>query len=212
MITKRLYLAAAVAAATLASTAVAFAQPGIATNAVNVRSGPGTNYAKLGALSAGEIVDVQQCQGSWCYVDRSAGKDGWVSKNYLQPYQPSGNSGGGNKKPDIPFSFGMTIGPGGPNISIGIGNAPPPPAPVTPRVCFFKGNNYSGAQFCVAPGTNDPQLMGGWDDSISSIQVQGGAQVTVCTNFWYAGSCTTTASSQPSLGAYNNAISSFQAF
>ena len=114
---------------------------------------------------------------------------------------------------DIPFNFGVTVGPGGPSFSFGIGDAPPPaPVPVTPEVCFFKGNNFSGAQFCVNPGDDDATLPGGWNDSISSISIEGGAQVTVCKDFWYAGSCTTYSNDKPSLGSYNNAISSYQAF
>ncbi len=47
--------------------------------------GPGTDYAKLGALKAGEVVEVEECKGSWCFVDRQSGKDGWVAANYLKP-------------------------------------------------------------------------------------------------------------------------------
>jgi hypothetical protein len=210
MTIKTIVLASASAAIVLLSTAAAFAQPGVATGAVNVRTGPGTGYAKVGTLSAGEYVDVKQCQGSWCFVDRNSGTDGWVSANYLQPAnaqpQPQAND-------DIPFNFGVTVGPGGPSISFGIGNGPlPAPIPVAAEVCFFKGNNFSGAQYCVSPGDSDPSLPGGWDNSISSITVDGGAQVTVCKNTWYGGSCTTTSNDKSSLGSYNNAISSFQAF
>ncbi|OYX01034.1 MAG: hypothetical protein B7Z15_19880, partial [Rhizobiales bacterium 32-66-8] len=200
MTIKRITVASATAAIVLLSTAAAFAQPGVATGSVNVRTGPGTGYAKVGTLSAGEYVDVKQCQGSWCFVDRNSGTDGWVSKNYLAatngPAQPANN--------DIPFNFGVTVGPGGPSFSFGIGDAPPPaPVPVTPEVCFFKGNNFSGAQFCVSPGDDDPTLPGGWNDSISSISLDGGAQVTVCKNFWYGGACTTYSNDKPSLGSYN---------
>ena len=211
MTIKKIAIASVSAAAVLLSTAAAFAQPGVATGSVNVRTGPGTGYAKVGALTAGEYVDVKQCQGSWCFVDRNSGTDGWVSGNYLQPVnaQPAPEP----EDDDIPFNFGVTVGPGGPSFSFGIGDAPPPaPIPVTPEVCFFKGNNFSGAQFCVNPGDDDATLPGGWNDSISSISVEGGAQVTVCKDFWYAGSCTTYSHDKPSLGSYNNAISSYQVF
>jgi uncharacterized protein YraI len=200
------------AAVVLLSTAAAFAQPGVATGNVNVRTGPGTGYAKVGTLAAGEYVDVKQCQGSWCFVDRNSGTDGWVSANYLKPVaQPAP----GPSKPDVPFNFGVTVGPGGPSFSFGIGDgplpAPVPPAPVTPKVCFFKSTNFAGGSFCVSPGDSNPILAGSWNDSISSISVEGGAQVTVCKNFNYGGSCATIVNSKPSLSSYNNAISSFQA-
>lgn len=209
---KHITVLSSAAAVVLLSTAAAFAQPGVATGAVNVRTGPGTGYAKVGTLSAGELVDVKQCQGSWCFVDRNAGTDGWVSANYLQPAaaQPAPS------EPDIPFNFGVTVGPGGPSFSFGIGDAPPPapvppPAPATPKVCFFKGASYEGVSFCVSPGDSNPILAGGWNNSISSISVQGGAQVTVCKNANYGGSCATIITSKSSLSSYNNAISSFQA-
>ncbi|HTO26985.1 MAG TPA: SH3 domain-containing protein [Devosia sp.] len=206
---KHITVLSSAAAVVLLSASAAFAQPGIATGAVNVRTGPGTGYAKVGTLSAGELVDVKQCQGSWCFVDRNSGTDGWASANYLKPVdaQPAPS------EPDIPFNFGVTVGPGGPSFSFGIGDAPlpPPPAPATPKVCFFKSSNFAGGSFCVSPGDSNPILAGSWNDSISSISVEGGAQVTVCKNFNYGGSCATIITSKSSLSSYNNAISSFQA-
>lgn len=199
------------AAVVLLSTSAAFAQPGIATGAVNVRTGPGTSHAKVGTLSPGELVDVLDCQGSWCFVDRNAGTDGWVSANYLKP--AAAQPAPGPSKPDIPFNFGVTVGPGGPAFSFGIGDAPlpAPPAPATPKVCFFKSTGFSGSQFCVSPGDSNPTLAGSWNNAISSISVEGGAQVTICKNSWYGGMCTTITTSKSSLGTYDNAISSFQA-
>lgn len=66
----------------LATAAAAYAAPAVATGNVNVRSGPGTGYGVIDSLRRGEPVDVQQCRGSWCYVEKS-GPDGWVSSNYL---------------------------------------------------------------------------------------------------------------------------------
>lgn len=211
MTTRHIATGATAIALTILSAASAWAAPGVATGAVNVRTGPGTGYAKIGTLAAGEQVDIKQCQGSWCFVDRISGTDGWVSKNYLAA---GGSGSGGGSSSDIPFNFGMTVGPGGPSFSFGIGDGPlpPPPAPVTPKVCFFKGNNFTGAQFCVNAGTDNPALPGGWNDTISSIKLQGGAQVTVCKDIWYAGACTTYSTDKPTLGTYNNAISSYQAF
>ncbi|UYO00985.1 MAG: SH3 domain-containing protein [Devosia sp.] len=212
MSVKRITLGTAVALVSIISTSAAWAVPGVATGNVNVRTGPGTGYAKVGTLSTGEAVDVKQCQGNWCFVDRSGGTDGWVSKNYLAA--TSGGGGGGSSSSDIPFNFGVTVGPGGPSFSFGIGDAPPPPPPPapTPKVCFWKNSNFTGAQFCVAAGVNEPAIAGGWNNSISSIRVYGGAQVTVCTNAWYAGSCATVSTDRPNLGFYNNTITSYQTF
>ena len=88
----------------LVTAATAFAAPAVATSNVNVRSGPGTGYSVVDSLRRGEPVDVQQCRGSWCYVEKR-GPDGWVSANYLE----RGGRGGGyavNPGVTLEFNFG----------------------------------------------------------------------------------------------------------
>ncbi|WP_193335127.1 SH3 domain-containing protein [Devosia beringensis] len=68
--------------ALVASAAAAYAAPAYATGNVNVRSGPGTHYGVIDTLRRGDQVDVRQCRGSWCFVERR-GPDGWVSASYL---------------------------------------------------------------------------------------------------------------------------------
>jgi hypothetical protein len=81
-LSKKLMAGGLAALALLATTATAFAAPAYATGNVNVRSGPGTHYSRVDTLQRGERVDVQQCRGSWCYVEKR-GPDGWVSAHYL---------------------------------------------------------------------------------------------------------------------------------
>ena len=81
-LSKKLMAGGLAALALMATTATAFAAPAYATGNVNVRSGPGVGYSRVDVLYRGEQVDVQQCQGSWCYVIKR-GPDGWVSANYL---------------------------------------------------------------------------------------------------------------------------------
>ncbi|HWS29745.1 MAG TPA: glycosyl hydrolase family 18 protein [Clostridia bacterium] len=50
--------------------------------AVNVRSGPGTGYKKLGTAPRGEIYPVLQALSGW-YKISYRGKIGYVSKNYM---------------------------------------------------------------------------------------------------------------------------------
>lgn len=47
---------------------------------VNVRSGPGISYSKVGALPDGSKVTVYEIQGDWSRI----GTNRWVSSNYLQ--------------------------------------------------------------------------------------------------------------------------------
>tara|TARA_R110002020_G_scaffold14062_6_gene49962 strand:- start:952 stop:1617 length:666 start_codon:yes stop_codon:yes gene_type:complete len=184
------------------------AAPGTVTSNVNVRSGPGTNYAVVDTARRGERVDVQQCQGSWCYIEKS-GPDGWVSSTYL-------STGGGSVSPAQPgASFGIQI-PGGPSINFGVGQPVEPQRPPRPgrppviapviddEVCFFDRSNYRGDSFCLAAGDSTRDLRS-WADRISSIDNPGGYEVQVCSEPNYR-RCRTYTTSASSLGDYDDYI------
>jgi len=191
-----------------AATSAAFAVSAVATTSVNVRSGPSTGYQVVDTLYPGEQVEVSECQGGWCYVQHP-GPDGWVSGNYLdianrpQPRpQPQPSPG----RPDC--DFGLSVGPGGPDFSIRCGDNPPPVR--APRVCFYDGPGYTGARFCVRAGQSDSSLPGYWNDRITSVRIEGGAQATLCRNFGYGGFCRTLYGSEARLGRFlNNRVSSY---
>lgn len=143
-------LAVAVTATALAVPA-AQAAPGTVTSNVNVRSGPGTNYPVVSTVRSGTQVDVQQCQGSWCYVVRS-GLTGWVSSTYLAA---SGNTRpnppGVNPNNPRPFPGNQGPRPGNPGpVNPGPGNQGP-----------FPGNNQ---------GTNGPSI---------NLNIPGGPSITI---------------------------------
>lgn len=50
---------------------------------LNVRSGAGTNYAKVGTLARGEVVLLLKTSGGWSRVLYHGTKTGWVSAQYL---------------------------------------------------------------------------------------------------------------------------------
>jgi uncharacterized protein YraI len=52
------------------------------TTSLNVRSGPGPNYARIATLPAGQRVTLFHCEGSWCSI-RAGGLHGWASSTYL---------------------------------------------------------------------------------------------------------------------------------
>lgn len=78
-----------VVAAFLASSAVALAYSGYTTGNVNMRTGPGTGYARITTLPAGAAINVVYCDGSWCHV-RVGRLQGWVSASYVsgRSYRP----------------------------------------------------------------------------------------------------------------------------
>lgn len=219
--TRKMLLNIATGVAVAATAAVvflpaAYAAPGVITSNVNVRSGPGTNFAVVDVVQRGTQVDVQQCQGSWCYVAKP-GPDGWVSSTYL-------SSGGRPVNPSQPgLSFGFTIGgPNGPQINIGVGNQPPPRPPVIPRppvvqplpqpvfgeVCFFDRANFRGPSFCVDQGESIRNLAD-WTDRISSFNNADGLQVQVCSEPNYR-NCRTYTTSASSLGDFDDYIASIR--
>lgn len=53
------------------------------TGALNIRSGPGTNYAKTGSLYKGERVTVLSAGNGWSRILYHGTKIGWVSSQYL---------------------------------------------------------------------------------------------------------------------------------
>lgn len=101
------------------------AMAAFATGSVHVRAGPGQQYHSLNILHPGQQVNVQTCQGGWCYVTYN-GPAGWVSGRYLSeqyapprfhpqppvyhqyPQYP--------RQPSVNFSFGV------PGFSFSIGN------------------------------------------------------------------------------------------
>ena len=188
----------------------AYAAPGTVTTNVNVRSGPGTNYGVVSTARSGERVDVQQCQGSWCYIEKS-GPDGWVSSNYLS------TNGGGAVSPAQPgLSFGVTIGGDGPQVNFGVGNQPQRPgpqrpprppiiaAPIDEEVCFFDRARFRGESFCLGAGDSTRDL-GRWADRVSSIDNPDGLEVQVCSDANYR-NCRTYTTSASSLGDFDDYI------
>lgn len=203
---------AVAAAAVVVFLPAAYAAPGTITGNVNVRSGPGTNFAVVDVARAGQQVDVQRCQGSWCLVTKP-GPDGWVSATYLT------GGGGSPVNPSNPgLSFGFTVGgPNGPQISIGVGNQPQPqpPRPQPPvvqpvydEICFFDRTNFRGDSFCMQPGQSTRDLRS-WTDRISSVQNPNGYEVQVCSEPNYV-SCRTYTTSASSLGDFDNYIASIR--
>ena len=52
---------------------------------LNVRQGPGTEYAKIGTLVNGKVVNILEIRGLW---GRTSG--GWISLNYVRPAEGRG--------------------------------------------------------------------------------------------------------------------------
>lgn len=212
--TRKMLLNLATGIAVAAAAAAVFlpaaqAAPGVTTSNVNVRSGPGTGYAVVDTVTRGTRVDVQRCQGSWCFVEKP-GPDGWISASFL-------SAGGRPVNPTQPgLSFGFTIGPDGPSFDFGVNRPPRPPigrpiplpTPVADEVCFFERTNFRGDSRCFEEGESIRDL-GRLSDRFSSLENRARLEVQVCarTNFRDCRVYTTSASS---LGGFNEQIRSIR--
>ncbi|HTM77992.1 MAG TPA: SH3 domain-containing protein [Devosia sp.] len=220
---------AVAAAAAIAFLPAAQAAPGVVTSNVNVRSGPGTNYAVVTAIPSGTQVDVQRCDGGFCYVEGRR-ISGWVSAQYL-------SAGGRPVNPSNPgLSFGFNIGGnGGPNISIGIGNdnrpgrpgifptpsqpsinpVPSRPTPSRPpvlrpasEVCFFERTRFRGDSQCYESGEVVRDL-GRRFQGYQSLENRDGLEVQVCSSRNFR-DCRTYTTSSSSLGNFGDQIVSIR--
>lgn len=205
---RRLPIVAALASfAVLATSTVALAANAVVTQDSNVYKSRSTSSQKVNFVEEDDEVNVTKCQGSYCFL-KIPGRDGWIKKNRLAPLDEEGDP-----RPDVPFSFGLTFGPGGPSVSIGIGDAPVAPSGPSggPRACFFEHAGYGGASFCIAAGDNLGNFTSaGFNDVVSSIRLYGGASVQVCEHAGFGGACVAWNSNKSDLGplGWNDIISS----
>jgi uncharacterized protein YgiM (DUF1202 family) len=56
----------------------------ISASALNVRTGPGVEYAIVTKITPGRVFDVLSCASGWCWIDID-GVNGYVSADYLYP-------------------------------------------------------------------------------------------------------------------------------
>lgn len=56
---------------------------------LNLRSGPGGNYAILGEMYHGSAATVLERSGSWLRVRHESGATGWAASRYLAGWVPS---------------------------------------------------------------------------------------------------------------------------
>ncbi|GHA16846.1 hypothetical protein GCM10007989_10030 [Devosia pacifica] len=205
----KVFTGAAAMAVTMLATSAAYAAPAQATTAVNVRSGPGTNYSVVDVLQSGQRVEIDRCSGNWCYVIKP-GPDGWTSSRYLARQDENRDRGRDRDRrsdrdgrPDVNFSVEL------PGFEFSIGNGADfrqrPDRDRGGRVCFYEDWNYRGSSFCVRPGQRYSQL-NNFNDRISSIRVYGNAQAQVCEDYNYNGRCAVVSDDRPRLQGRNNDI------
>jgi SH3-like domain-containing protein len=67
-----------------------FVQNGaVSGDAVNVRSGPGTNFRDIGKLAKGEPVQVVETKGEWTQIKPTPNCSGWVAAELVEIAEPT---------------------------------------------------------------------------------------------------------------------------
>ena len=65
----------------------------VTTGVLNVRSGAGTSYSKIGTLKKGAMVTILQTSNGWHKIELSGSKTGWVSADYIKITTSSSSAG-----------------------------------------------------------------------------------------------------------------------
>lgn len=152
------------------------------TDEVNIRSGAGTNYSKIGTLANGTIVNVIEVQGEWNRIKFSNGKIGYCSGRYLETV--TGNS--------------VT------NSSVNVIAKKKVAGTDKLNVRSGAGTSYSKIDEILAGATVEVlESKGGW----SKVRY-GNGKIGYCSER-YLTSLTSTATSQNTNKKYNNVVSSF---
>ena len=66
----------------------------VTADALNVRSGAGTKYSKIGTLKKGAKVTILSSSNGWYKIQYTSSKTGWVSGSYIKVTTTTSNSGG----------------------------------------------------------------------------------------------------------------------
>jgi hypothetical protein len=154
----------AAASALVLSAGAAAAAPATVESAINMRSGPGTQYEVIASIPGGAAVDVAGCTGSWCQVSFN-GESGFANRSYLaMGGEPS--AAPGYAYDDTPlyaddyYDYGYAYGPG---FAFS----------VNPRHRFHQRGHWNGGQSSGRVGTW--QNRRGWNGARTGTWQGGGS-------------------------------------
>lgn len=82
----------------IAPTAWAADQLRIDTDSINIRSGPGTDFAKVDSADRGQVFTILAEENGWYQISLPGGKSGWVIATYVVVLENIATFGSGNKQ------------------------------------------------------------------------------------------------------------------
>lgn len=170
-----------VAAGLIAGTIAAFAAPAMTTANIDLRAGPGAEYAVTGLMYAQKAVEVGECSNGWCMIS-GGGQSGWAPSGALaigatssQPQpQPQPQPQWPQPQPQWPQPQPQ----------------PQPPIYEEAGACFYSERNFGGSSFCLEEGEALNSFRT-WDNRIRSVEIFGGARVDLCSDRNMFGDCAT---------------------
>ncbi|SCH19004.1 C40 family peptidase [Romboutsia sp. 1001713B170207_170306_H8] len=92
----------------------------VTTSVLNVRSGIGTHYSKIGKLSKGTQVNIHDTQDGWHKVNLANGSTGWVHGDYVSVSGESSTPSTGGTQESISNKYG-TVNTSSLNVRSGAG-------------------------------------------------------------------------------------------
>ncbi|WP_253379797.1 SH3 domain-containing protein [Notoacmeibacter sp. MSK16QG-6] len=163
---------------------------------MNVRSGPGVDYGRVGSMAEDARGELMECtpQGRWCRV-RTANATGWIAGSFL--IVDDGELAGSRVR-DVVDRITFSEGNGGVarTASTERGTDSGSPAETatgagvgTEGVCFYSEYDNAGDADCHDKPGEAITLGRTWNDRIASVTIADGYAVTVCDNYGLTGRC-----------------------
>lgn len=104
--------------------APALAERAVAVNTAVIFAAPGLDQQRIGQVGTGEWVNVEFCEGEWCFIRAEAGRKGWTKWALLAA--PGQGWNGGTARPSAtPGAPGTQVFQG---IESDAGSYQPPPS------------------------------------------------------------------------------------
>lgn len=131
-------------------------------SAVNVRSGPGTGYSKIGSVNKGTTVEVLETKNSWHKIKLSKISSGWVVGAYLAVSDKK-STGGTSPKPGPVPNYSKTVSVIKPNTNVRSG-----PGTTYSKVArvnqsqLFGVIKESGGWYNISLGSGKTGWIAGW--------------------------------------------------
>ncbi|MFA5881621.1 MAG: N-acetylmuramoyl-L-alanine amidase [Eubacteriales bacterium] len=129
---------------------------------VNVRSGPGTGYSKIGSVNKGTTVEVLETKNSWHKIKLSKISSGWVVGTYLAVSDKKSTGGTSPKLGPVP-NYSKTVSVIKPNINVRSG----PGTNYSKVASINKGQQFgvikeSGGWYNISLGSGKTGWIAGW--------------------------------------------------